>query len=358
MLSGGQSLTLDSSDTLNFDPAASFSGTSITVDAGTITFTNETRRRRRGAAGFVIGPNGLAQFANAQQVSLRSYNNIGFAGDVTVNFANSVDLSAGAFTSDGGTVVLNAPQIAFTNDLGASVPPSVTGTGSLTVNAGEIEFGAGNKTVTGFGSVVANASSGIVGQGTGTFDFGALPVTLNAPIFVADTGSNATLSNPTITTTGMLTLNPAAGTALALNPVGGAISFVGGSVNDNGAIIEAPAGNVSLEAKTGDLDINSGSLVSSAGVSKQFFDVTEYAPAGNITLTADAGTINVLSGATLDFSGAQGGGAAGSLTLSAPVQMQVVNLNGTLKGGAAAGLSRRFILAQHRRCGRSRQPRG
>ncbi len=139
----------------------------------------------------------------------------------------------------------------------------------------------------------------------------------------------------------MLTLNPAAGTALSLNSVGGAIGFVGGTLNDNGALIEAPAGNVSLEAKTGDLDINSGSLVSSAGVSKQFFDVIEYAPAGNITLTADRGGINVQSGATLDFSSAADsngnliGGAAGSLTLSAP--QSVVTLNGKLIGGAASG---------------------
>ncbi len=166
VLSGGQSLMLDSSDALNFDPAASFSGTSITVDAGAITFTNETGAAAAALPGFVIGPNGLAQFANAQQVALRSYGDIGFAGNVTINFANSVDLSAGAFTSDGGAVVLNAPQIAFTNDLNAPVPASVAGTGSLIVNAGEIDFGAGNKTVSGFGSVVANASGGIVGQGT------------------------------------------------------------------------------------------------------------------------------------------------------------------------------------------------
>jgi hypothetical protein len=300
------------------------------VDAAAITFTNETGAAAAALPGFVIGPNGLAQFANAQQVALRSYGNIGFAGDVTVNFGKSVDLSAGAFTSDGGAVVLHAPQIAFTNDLGAPVPASVTGTGSLTINAGEIDFGAGNKTVSGFGTVTANATSGIVGQGTGTFDFGALPVTLNAPVYLADTSSNAT-----ITTTGVLSLNPAAGAALTLSPVGGAISFIGGSLNDNGAIIEAPAGNVSLEATTGDLTIASGALVSSAGVSKQFFDVAVSAPAGAISLVADTGSVNVQSGATLDFSGAQGGGAAGSLTLSAP--QQVVNLNGTLKGGAAAG---------------------
>ncbi|MFP3693142.1 hypothetical protein, partial [Burkholderia sp. SIMBA_048] len=109
--------------------------------------------------------------------------------------------------------------------------------------------------------------------------------------------------------------------------------FVGATLADNGATIAAPAGNVSLEATTGNLTIGSGSTVSSAGVSKQFFDVTQYAPAGSITLTADAGTVDLQPGATLDFSGAKGGGAAGSLTLSAP--KQVVNLNGTIKGGAA-----------------------
>ncbi|MBN3793333.1 hypothetical protein, partial [Burkholderia sp. Ac-20353] len=125
------------------------------------------------------------------------------------------------------------------------------------------------------------------------------------------------------------------GTALTKTPVGGAFSFVGGTLADNGATLAAPAGNLSLEATSGNLTIGSGATVSSAGVSKQFFDVTRYAPAGSITLTADHGTVDVQSGSTLDFSGANGGGAAGSLTLSA--QQQVVNLNGTIKGGAAAG---------------------
>ena len=169
------------------------------------------------------------------------------------------------------------------------------------------------------------ASGGIVGQGTGTFDFGALPVTLNAPVYLADTSSASTVK-----TTGALTLNGASGTALATTPVGGAWHFLGGTIADNGATIAAPAGNVSLEATRGNLTIGSGSTVSAAGVSKQFFDLVQYAPAGAITLTADAGTVDVQAGSTLDFSGAKGGGAAGSLTLSAP--KQVVNLNGTIKG--------------------------
>ncbi len=253
-----------------------------------------------------------------------------FDGTIDVTFGDDVDLSAGSFSSDGGAITLNAQDIAFTNEMGAPVPAATAGSGSLSVNANEIDFGTGSKTVNGFGSVTMSATGGIVGQGTGTFDFGALPITLNAPIYLADTSSQTSL-----TTTGTLNLNANQGTALALSPVGGAIAFIAGSLNDNGATIEAPAGNVSLEATSGDLTIASGSLVSSQGVAKLFFDVTEFAPAGNINLTADQGSINVAQGATLNFAGAQGGGAAGSLTLSAPDQ--VVNLNGTILGSAAAG---------------------
>ncbi|MEN8514462.1 filamentous haemagglutinin family protein [Burkholderia sp. RS02] len=329
-LAGGQALLLDSSGDLKVDPSAVLSAKAITADGSAITFTNAGGASAANLPGFVIDPAGLAQFANAQQVTLRSYGAIGFVGDVNATFGNSVDLSAGTFTSDGGHVTLNAQQVAFTNEMGAAPGTTTAGNGTLTVNAKEIDFGTGTKAASGFGSAVMNATGGIVGQGTGTFDFGALPVTLNAPIYLADTSSAATVK-----TTGALTLNGASGTALKRNAVGGAWTFIGGTVNDNGATISAPAGNVTLEATTGNLTISGGSTVSSAGVSKQFFDVTRYAPAGSITLTADAGTVDVQSGSTLDFSGASGGGAAGSLSLSAP--QQVVNLNGTIKGGAASG---------------------
>lgn len=329
-LSGGQALMLDSSGNLKVDPSAVLSGKAITVDGSAITFTNASGAAAAALPGFVIDQAGLAQLANADLVSLRSYGAMGFVGDVSATFGKRVDLSAGTFTSDGGRVTLNGQQIAFTNETGAANGTVTPGSGVLTVNAKEIDFGAGTKTLSGFSSANLTATGGIVGQGTGTFDFGALPVMLNAPVYLADTSSASTVK-----TTGALTLNGAAGTALTNTPVGGAWKFVGGTLADNGATIAAPAGNVSLEATTGNLTIGGGSTVSSAGVSKQFFDVTQYAPAGSIILSADAGTVDVQPGATLDFSGAKGGGAAGSLTLSAP--KQVVNLNGTIKGGATNG---------------------
>ncbi|MEJ0004658.1 MAG: hypothetical protein WDN30_16000 [Pararobbsia sp.] len=84
-------------------------------------------------------------------------------------------------------------------------------------------------------------------------------MTLNAPVFLADTSSEVTVK-----TTGMLTLNPVAGTALTLQPAGGSLSFIGGTIADNGATIEAPSGNVSFEATAGDLTVGSGSLISAA----------------------------------------------------------------------------------------------
>lgn len=331
-LAGGQALLLDSSGNLKVDPSAALSAKAITADGSAITFTNASGSAAAGLPGFVVDPAGLAQFANAQQVTLRSYGAIGFIGDVNATFGNSIDLSAGMFTSDGGHVTLNAQKVAFTNEMGATPGTTTVGSGTLTVNAQEIDFGSGTKTASGFGSAAMNATGGVVGQGTGTFDFGALPVTLNAPVYLADTSSAAAVK-----TTGTLTLNGASGTPLTRGAVGGALIFIGGTVADNGATISAPAGNVTLEATSGNLTIGNGSTVSSAGVSKQFFDVMRYAPAGSITLTADAGTVDVQAGSTLDFSGASGGGAAGSLSLSAP--QQVVNLNGTIKGAAASGIA-------------------
>ncbi|NYH20423.1 filamentous haemagglutinin family protein [Paraburkholderia bryophila] len=329
-LTGGQALTLDSSGNLKVDPSATLSAKAITVDGSAITFTNEGGAAAANLPGFVLDPAGLAQLANAQQVILRSAGAINFVGNVNATFGNSVDLSAGTFASDGGNVVLHGQQIAFTNEAGAPTSAATPGSGTLTVSAKEIDFGTGDKIVNGFGAVTMNAQAGIVGQNTGTFDFGALPVTLNAPVYLADTSSASTLK-----TTGALTLNNVAGTALTRTAVGGAWNLIGGTLTDNGATISAPAGNVSLEATSGNLTIGTGSTVSAAGVAKQFFDVAAYAPAGNLTLTADTGTVDVQAGSTLDFSGASGGGAAGTLTLAAP--QQSVNLSGTIKGGASSG---------------------
>ncbi|RWV81678.1 hypothetical protein GW17_00056881, partial [Ensete ventricosum] len=329
-LDGGAALTLDSSGSLSFDPAARFTATNIAVDAPAITLTHATGAGLAGLSGFVVGPQNLGQFASANQVDLRSYGSILFDGTVDLAFGQSVELSAGTFIGTGGSVTIAAPSVAFTNDLGATQGTPTAGTASLNVNANQIDLGAGSKALAGFDSVTMTATGGLVGQNSGSFNMGSAHVALAAPVYLADTSSQTSL-----TTTGALVLNSNQGTPLALNPVGGAISFIGGTLAVNGAAIAAPAGNVSLEATAGDLSLAAGSSVSSQGVAKSFFDVIEYAPAGTITLTADHGAIVTAAGSTLDFAGASGGGAAGTLNLSAPAAS--VTLSATILGNAAAG---------------------
>ncbi len=336
-ITGGQALTLDSSQDTVVDPAAVFSGQNIVADGGAVTFVSGNNAPG-GVSGLVIGDATLQQFAGAQQVTLRSYGSIDFEGDVKVTVPNSLTLSAGAFTAgaDGqaGQVSISAGTLALTNQLNAAAPAGAGGAGSLSLKAAEIDFGTTGTTVqsttsfSGFGSVTVTANGGIVGRGAAAFDFGGDPLTFSAPLIVAATGANTSLK-----TTGAFVLDSSSGTPLSVDALGGALSLTGGSIKDS-ALIEAPAGKLTLDALSGDLTLVSGGTLSAAGLAKQFYDVTEYAPGGAILLKAGSGSVNLMAGSTVDFSAASGGGNAGSLSITAPKQTAVTA--GTIKGGAAA----------------------
>jgi filamentous hemagglutinin family protein len=341
MLAGGQSLILDSAGNTLVDPTAALSGNAITADAATVTFVSADNAA---GSGFVVGPSTLAQLANANRIILQSRGAMDFVGDITVALDHgTLELGAGAFTSStGSNVSLSAPTLVLTNLLGAQ-PGTWSGptNGSLTLNAGELDFGTGEAATSttpatadffGFGTVAANATSAVVVQGTGgVFDFGNTPVIINTPLIQADTGSTQTLK-----TTGVLTLTTIDGQALQRQSIGGQVTLIGGSVDD-GVNISTPAGNVNLEATSGDLVVDGSVTIDASGTAKQFFDVTEFAPAGAISLIADQGNVMVAGGATLDFAGNAGGGNAGQLSVAAPVG--VATLQGTIQGGAAAGFT-------------------
>lgn len=340
-IDGGNALLLDSSGNTLVGGDATLLGTTITADARAITFVTQNNATGNG---LVIGPNTLAQLQNASRIILQSTGAIDFQGDVTVALGSgTLELGAGAFTnSTGSTVTIAAPNVILTNVLGGQ-PGTWSGptSGSLTINAGELDFGTGQRATAtapitsafyGFSSVTANATAAVVGQGTGgVFDFGSTPVTFNTPLVLADSGSSQTLQ-----TTGAFTLASLASAPLQRAALGGAINLTGGTLTDAIAIA-APAGNVGLRATSGDLLLGANATISVAGVAKQFYDVTQYAPAGAITLTADLGNINVAVGAVIDFSAAAGGGNAGSLSVSAPVQS--ATLQGIIHGGASNGFT-------------------
>ena len=335
-LSAGNSLFIAGTGDTHIALGTNLSAPNITLESSQITFANAGTANLP-SVGTIIDPAMLAGIANAQKMIFESNGAIDFLGqDLTLTLASgTLELSAGSFTaSTGGTVTIAAPVVQLVNLLGATGSTGVLPeTGSLAITAGEVDFGAGAKTIDGFASFTTTATSGIKSQGTGSFGFGAAAVTLNTPVLIADSGSTQTF-----TTTGALAVNGTAGTPLTNTAIGGAITLTGGSITVTAPIL-ALAGNVTLEATTGDLVLGTGASIDSAAVAKTFYDVTEYANAGAITLKADTGSISVADGVTLDFSSAAaGGGNAGSLTITAASAGKNASIDGAvIKGAAASG---------------------
>ncbi|SFS13496.1 filamentous hemagglutinin family N-terminal domain-containing protein [Dyella sp. OK004] len=326
-IDGGAALTLDATGSTSVDASAALSAQAIDANSNRITFLGDGATVPAGANGFVIGRDTLDLLRGAQSVTLRSRGDMNFLGDVRIDLAHDLNLSAGTFASDGGTVDIEAGKLGLSNDLGAANGTFVAGTGQFTARANEVDFGAGNIGLRGFGGFSATATQGMQGQGTGRFDFGSLDVNLTSPWLLAGAGADTQLI-----TTGALRVGGTAG-AISGEPMGGALSLSGGNVSI-GTTIAAPAGKLDVHATSGDLAVTDSALLTVGGVNKTFFDTTTYAAGGALKLIADHGGISLGQGATLDFSGAAGGGDAGSLDAEAGASL---SLAGTLRGQAKDG---------------------
>jgi len=340
-VTGGNSLTLVSTGDVQVQSGALLSGANITARSSSISFLGVGAVDPQ--TGLEIDAATLAELESAKSVNLQSYGGVAFYGDVTLAMidANSVlTLGGDSLSNNGGAVTISAPTLALDNELGGAPPATLTtGSGALSINVGALIFGAGAKSLTGFGSVSVAASQGVVAQGTGGMNFGALPLKLQTPILIADTSSTQTL-----TTAGALSVTPVAGSALTSTALGGAITLQGGSVTV-AVPVQALAGNISLEASSGNVEVTgTGSLIAH-GVAETFKDVAEYASAGTITLSANQGVVLVDSGSVVDFAGATdskgnplgGNGGALSITTTNSTNAIPVTLSGTVLGATAAG---------------------
>ena len=325
---GGSSLAMDTTGSTTVSPSAVFNAQNIQADASLITFV-DSDTSNAGTGGLVIGPGTLNLLSGAQQVTLDSRGAIDFVGNIAIDLPQSLNLNANAFVSDGGQVTIKAATLGLGNAIGGSAAVASGGAGQLMLNANELDFTAGASSVQGFGTITGTATAGITGEGNGSFDFGNANVSLNTPVLLAQTGADTSL-----TTTGTLAINAAAGTPLQnSDALGGVLNLSGGSLTVGTQII-ATAGNLKLEATSGDLTLASGADVDAAGIDKTFFDAVTYAPAGQIALISDNGSVIVQTGATVDFAGGPQGGTAGALTIQAANQ---ATLGGTFEGQGYGG---------------------
>jgi filamentous hemagglutinin len=325
-LSGGNALLLDATQNTVVAGSARLSGAAMSLASGRIGFGG-------GTGGLVFDAASLAQLANTQALTLRSYStmdfytsvNLGGAGldKVVFDAAGIVGYGAGAIDVTGKAITLQNSGATLGN-------PAAAGTVRLSLNADEIVLGSGAKVLRGFDTVTLNAGRQITGQGNGSIDAGTASVTLVSPVVTGRGGASQSL-----TTQNAIRILAGGGAPIDSPEasLGARLSFTGTSVELGGRIV-ALGGSVNLASTAGDVTIGHGGTIDVGGFRKQFFDVAQYADAGSITLTA-AGSVVVAPGGMLQLSAHADGGAAGRLSLAS--NGGTVVLGGRIEAHAAAG---------------------
>ncbi len=350
----GASLLLESSGNLTASPDAIIKAGQLALGASQVTFTSNGE----GIKGLVITPELQALFGQSQHLTIRTPGDIAFSSG-TYDFNNVTLDTPGLVLLDGDSVILTADELELSNheDAGAACDSDgapACGSGALTIDANEIDFGSGTVHTYGFGgSVTLAGATGIYAVGKkSVFDVGPADLNLQTP-FLGDRAVTPVPGQPmlipslSLTTTGDVNIsNPTGAVADEVDGApGSSISITGNSIDVTGTTIRSTAGLLHLTSSTG-ITIGEGAKLETPGYSHNFGDAADpyivSAPGGLLQLTAEDGDIDLLSGSTLSVGG--GAGIAGTIELQAVEGG--VNFGGTLEATAPGG-GGSFILDEH-----------
>lgn len=290
-----------------------------------------------------IGSNLLSQMQEAGSLRLASAGAIDLLTPLTLGMGASgapqlgaLTLSAAAINNESGGAVLLGAQNLVLEGTGpgsgaAALPVTTAGGNSLALSAENLQMaGTGSLAINGDAQTTLTATTALTGQG-GTLAI-AGSATMTAPELTAASNTLTTIAVQNGLQIGQS--GTAAAASSLVDSLGGSLALSAASIDDSGSII-VPAGTISLQA-SGDLNLESGALVSTAGIGVTVLGTTQYAPGGRIVLDS-GGNLTLPPGAVLDVSGAGSSGTgdapAGSLTL---IGEGNVSLGATLQGGAAA----------------------
>jgi len=348
----GTSILLDSSGDLTASSNATIKTDALALGAGEVSFTDNGD----GLSGLVITSALEQLFSQSQDLTIRTPGTISFSSG-TYNFNNLTLDTPGLSLLDGNSVTLDADKLTLANSQAAggacgSAGALACGGGDLAINATEIDFSNGTLRTFGFGgSTTLAATTGIFAEGSATLDAGPAALKLQSP-FIGDravtipAGESAVIPELSFVSTGAVTVTNPGNTAPGAfeGTPGASLSIDGKTVAISGTTLRATAGTLDIQSATG-ITIGDGAVLSTPGYAKNFGDSADpylvYAPGGLVHLTAIDGDIDLQSGSLLSVGG--GIGNAGTIELSA-AQGNVV-FNGTLDANAP-GNGGSFVLDQ------------
>jgi hypothetical protein len=340
----GNSVLLDSGGDLTVSPDADIVAKALALGASQVTFTSNGN----GLSGLIITPQLQALLSKADQLTILTPDTIAFAAG-TYDFGNIEFDAPGLSLLNGNAVILNADTLTLTDGYKSGLTCGQTnapacGSGNLTVNAQQIDFGGGTVNTYGFGhSVTLSAPKGMFMLGDGTVNVGPATLTLATP-YLGDLGStpapgvNQVIPSLSLITTGDVTIDNPTGAAIpdVQGVPGSSLSISGYDISVNNTELRATAGNLTLNSQTG-IDISGDAIVETPSYAKTFGDaadpVSVSAPGGSLSLIAQNGDIDTGADTTLSIGGTSG--EAGTLSLSAANGS--FNLDGTIDAKAPGG---------------------
>lgn len=328
----GASITLDSTYATSLDPSAILTGRSIALNSGQISIQFDNPGALQPTTGLVLAGDTLKGLESSKALSLLSYTSLDLYGSGEFNIAGSLSLHASeirGFNNGGGTLDIFASNILLDNSPNGSAPGVVASTsGTLAFHADTIRLGENQLKVDQFSMLKLDASAGIVISGVGGLTAQG-DIVANTPFITA-----ARSATQSIVAGGSLTFEkPSESTATPKTAgLGASLTLKGTSIIENSDIM-LPSGVLTLHATSGDVTI--GGQLDVGGKAQTFFDLVKYTDGGKINLLADYGSVSVLAGSTLRVAAEEGGGNAGSVSVTTP--QGGFTLAGTMLGGGKRG---------------------
>jgi filamentous hemagglutinin family protein len=339
----GSSVVLDSSRSSVIAPSLDIQANSLALGAGQISLVFQSPVGGLTGSQFDTHLKLEGQFLtdalSTQSLTLQSYTSVDLYSNTSLAAtANSLTLKASGlrgYTSPSQTIALTAGNILATNPNSATtLPAPAVDSGTLSIQAQRLQFGENNFSVSGFDALTISSSEGLHVASSGSFvTTGQL--TLAAP---ALTATKATTYG--ISATDALVLSDLAGTSSFTPELGASITLTASSVNI-GSDVFLPSGSLKINSTSGSIIVSG--ILSAAGSSKAFFDLTRYTNGGDIELNAATGSVNLTADSLVSVAAPSGGGSAGRLTIKSPGGAFLND--GKLAGqGGTAGRNGSFIL--------------
>lgn len=328
---GGGLLIVDSTGNASIAPTASIRADSVSLSAGGIGLDGAADPLADPSMLILSGSilNGLS---SSRSVDLTSYGVLSFRNGVSLGSSSlgALGLHGRVFSGDGSDASVTASTLLVDNAAGAVIPPDYSApspSGRLRISADKLVSGAGDVSIDGFSSVVADLSLGLLGKGKGSLSVSG-DLAISTPV-ITGAGSSAN----SLSSEGSMNITSSGASASPMVPGLGSAWTLSGAALSLSAPVLLPSGRLVLSANSGDLVVTS--LLNVSGAVRSFGGVSRFADAGSISLKSGMGNL-VMTGSTLDLSANAGSGNAGHLLLSAPGGSITL---GSIRNSAPAGSS-------------------